>query len=62
MIDFSLIFSLYNIISKMGYKDIALFINLVVNLVFFNKSFRLQNYFLFLFVTSYLHNAQKETQ
>ena len=62
MIDFSLIFSLYNIISKMGYKDIALFINLVVNLVFFNKSFRLQNYFLFLFVTSYLHNVQKETQ
>ena len=47
----------------MGYKDIASFINLVVNLVFFLTSLsRLQDYFLFLFVTSYLQNVQKETQ
>ena len=29
----------------MGYKDIALFINLVVNLVFFNKSFQVAKLF-----------------
>ena len=42
----SLIYSLYNIISKLGYKDcIASFINLVLNLVFFNKSFQVAKLF-----------------
>ena len=47
----SLIYSLYNIICKMGYKDIASIINLVVNSVFFNKSFQVAKLFSFLFVT-----------